>query len=404
MNKPLSGIKVLELSTFVAGPCCARLLSDLGAEVIKVEKAGGDPWRSTGKSYLPRFKDDENPIFDLYNTGKRHVVLNLKDAEGKEAFHKLLSTCDVFVTNNRPDALKRMGLDYESLREQYPQLIYAILLGYGEKGPDAARAAFDTTAFWTRTGFIRDLAVIDDDHYMPIQPPSSMGDTVSGMFLMGEICAALYNRTKTGKGDYVRSGLYHNGIFTMGTMALQTQRPFGRLYPSSRVDNGVPGGSYRCADNEYIYIAVANAAVHVPKLCQAIGRPDLMEDERFTKDRYTNRHIFYPIFRDAFASQTTAYWLQKADELDLPLMKMAHFADISEDEQAWANGYLEHVEFGSGNVDVVPASPVEMDSVGQLKTVPCPPAGAHTRDVLAELGYSPEQIEAMLAAGAAAEK
>ena len=137
MSKPLSGVKVVELATFVAGPVTGRLLADLGAEVIKVERPDGDAWRITGVSYKPdRFSDDENPVFDIYNAGKKHIALNLKSGEGMEAFHKLLAEADVFVTNTRPKALKRLGLSYEDLKERYPGLIYAILLGYGEEGPD----------------------------------------------------------------------------------------------------------------------------------------------------------------------------------------------------------------------------------------------------------------------------
>jgi len=223
MNKPLSGIRVLEFSTFVAAPVCARMMADLGAEVIKVERPEGDPWRITGVSYISsRFSDRQNPVFDIYNSGKKHVALNLKTPEGMEAFHKLLENSDVLITNTRPKALHKLGLDYEDLKERYPKLIYAILLGYGEKGPDKDMPAFDTSAFWARGGFLRDMSLAGE-HYNPVEPPSSMGDTVSGYLLLAEVCAALYRRSQTGLGDCVRSGLLHNSIFTMGTMNIITQ-------------------------------------------------------------------------------------------------------------------------------------------------------------------------------------
>ena len=187
MSRPLEGIKVVELATFVAAPSCARLLADLGANVIKVEHPNGDTWRLTGKSYIPkRFCDEENPVFDIYNSGKRHIALNLKSTEGMQAFHKLLAEADVFITNTRLPALSRLGIAYEDLKDRYPALIYAAVLGYGEKGPDSAKPAFDTTAFWSRSGFLRDLAV-DGESYMPVSPPFGVGDTVTGMFLMCEI-------------------------------------------------------------------------------------------------------------------------------------------------------------------------------------------------------------------------
>ena len=128
MRGPLSGIKVVELATFVAGPVTARLMADLGAEVIKVEAPRGDEWRRTGVSMNTRFSPEENPVFAIYNTGKKHVSLNLKTPEGMEAFHKLLAQADVFVTNTRQNSLKRLGLSYEDLKEKYPRLIYAIIL------------------------------------------------------------------------------------------------------------------------------------------------------------------------------------------------------------------------------------------------------------------------------------
>ena len=399
-SKPLTGIKVLELSTFVAAPSCARLLSDLGAEVIKVERPEGDGWRETGISFLPsRFCDEENPVFDIYNTGKKHIALNLKDSAGMEVFKKLLDEADIFVTNTRPAALKRLGISYEDLKEQYPSLIYAIILGYGEKGPDAGKPAFDTTAFWSRSGFLRDLT-LPGEHYSPVVPPSSVGDTFTGVMLLAEICAALYRRAQTGKGDYVRSSLYHNGIFAMGTMAIIAQKPFGLIYPMKRADHSVPAGYYQCADNEWVFMAAPGSTVNVAH--KLIGREDLTNDSRFDgyENRWKYRDEYYDIFRKAFLTKTSEEWIALAGDLDLPLVRMNHFSDVSEDRQAWANDYLEYVEFASGNVDVMPRSPIEMDSVGMLKTIPAPHIGKDTIAVLKELSYSDEEICAMHQTGA----
>ena len=401
MSGPLSGIKVVELAAYVAAPVVGRMLADLGAEVIKVEPPAGDNWRNTGVSYLPRFNYDENPVFDIYNTGKKHISLNLKTPEGMDALHRLLADADVFLTNTRPQSLAKLGLSYEDLKEKYPRLIYAIVLGYGAKGPDKDKPAFDTTAFWSRGGFLRDMAPLTEQYY-PVSQPSSVGDTATGYLLLAEISTALYNRTRTGKGDLVRSTLYHNAVFCFGTMAIITQKPFGRKYPSSRVDLGVPSGSYECADGEWVYFTLANAAVHTPKVCQMIGRSDLMEDPMFQPaNRWENRHEIYKIFKDAFLSQPSDYWLKLADEMDVTFVRMGHFSDISEDPQAWANDYVEHVTFRNGNTDVMPASPIEMESCTPPKTVPAPPNGTHTAEILLSLGYTQAQVDAMLASGAA---
>ena len=395
MRGPLSGIKVVELATFVAGPVTARLMADLGAEVIKVEAPRGDEWRRTGVSYNTRFSPEENPVFAIYNTGKKHVSLNLKTPEGKDAFHKLLAQADVFVTNMRPTSLKRLGLSYEDLKDMYPKLIYGIILGYGEKGPDATRPAFDTTAFWSRTGFLRDMAVDGDDYY-PVNAPSSVGDTASGYLLLAEISAALYNRERTGKGDYVRSTLFRNGIFTMGTMAIIAQKPFGNPYPRKRSRAGAPGGSYCCADGEWIFLATGDPIKNFPAVHRMIGRPDLTENRR-----RMDPEAYYGIIRDAFLTKSAEEWISMGNAEDVPIVRMNHFSDISEDPQAWANGFVEHVTFPSGNTDVMPSSPIEMDSADVPPTVPASGVGAHTEEILQGLGYTPEQIRQMMESGAA---
>jgi len=401
MSKPLNGVKVVELATFVAGPVTARLLADLGAEVIKVERPEGDAWRQTGVSYLPkRFSQDENPVFDIYNTGKKHIALDLKTEAGMEAFHRLLAEADVFITNTRPRALKRLGLTYEDLKEKYPALIYGILLGYGEEGPESEKKAFDTSAFWAKSGFLRDLSLRRED-YAPVQPPYSMGDTVTGYMLMGQICAALYRKKETGLGDYVKAGLYHNSIFTMGTMAIISQPPFGSQYPTDRAGWGATCGNYQCADGEWVFLSGYTSA-QVQVMYRMLGREDLQEDPRFctAEGRWQNRQAYYEQISGTFLTQPSTHWLRLAKELDLPLIRMGHFSEIAGDAQAWANGYLERVEFPSGNTDVMPRSPIEMDSVGELKTVPAPGVGANSAEILKQLGYTDAQIETMKASGA----
>lgn len=403
MSKPLAGVKVVEMSTFVAGPVSARLLADLGAEVIKVERPEGDAWRATGISYLPnRFSKNENPVFDIYNAGKKHVALNLKTEAGMEAFRKLLAEADVFITNTRPNALKRLGLSYEDLKEKYPALIYGILLGYGEEGPEAEKPAFDTSAFWAKSGFLRDQSLKRED-YAPVQPPYSVGDTITGYLLMGEICAALYRKKETGLGDYVKAGLYHNSIFAMGTMAIISQPPFGSVYPTDRAGWGGPHGDYQCADGEWIYLSGYTQAIF-PRLYKMLGREDLADDPRFCNaaQRWMNRQAYYEEIRNAFLAKPSTHWLDLSKAFDLPMIRMGHFSDIASDEQAWANGYLEHVAFPSGNTDVMPRSPIEMESVGTLHTVPAPGIGADSAEILKKLGYTDAQLKEMQASGAIA--
>lgn len=403
MQGPLSGVKVLDLTTFVAAPVCCRLMADMGADVIKVERPDGDTWRQTGKGYnTDRFSDQENPVFDIYNSGKKHIALNLKTPEGMEVFRKLLKEADVFVTNTRPAALRRLGISYEDIKDEYPSLIYGIVEGYGEHGPAANDPAFDTTAFWSRSGFLRDMAPAGE-HYAPVLAPAGVGDTVTGYLLLSQVLAALYRRTQTGKGDFVCSSLYHNGIFAMGTMQIISQAPWGGNYPKTRIEHGVPGGYYRCADDEYIFVSISYAEKKLlPMLYRMIGREDLLENPKFC-DGPTGRKYpeeYYEIFRQAFLTKPSTYWLEEARKLDMPIVRMNHFKDVTQDEQAWANGYLEHMHYPNDHVDVMPTSPIEMASLGPVKTKIAPGIGADTDSVLTSMGYSAEQIAAMKDSGA----
>lgn len=280
-------------------------------------------------------------------------------------------------------------------------MVYAIGLGYGEKGPMANEPAYDQTAFWARSGFLMDMAPADG-HYMPVYPPASMGDTFTGTTLMGEICAALLNRERTGKGDYVRASLYHNAIFAMGTMQIWAQRPFGATFPRTREENGLVSGYYRCKDGKYVFLSAGYADHIVPRVLSLVGKEALNEDPLFAtaEARKLNRKALNDIVCEAFPQKDQAEWLALAKEHDVPLSPMHHFADVSEDEQAWANGYLEHVQFKNGHTDIMPASPIEMDSVGELKTVPAPMPGANTAQVLRQFGYSEQEISQLCEAGA----
>ena len=266
MHKPLEDIKVVELSTYIAAPSTAEMLCNMGAEVIKVENFSGDAQRVEDTRF-PDYDRGFKPFFDVYNAGKKSICIDIKNKAGRAVLMKLIEQADVFLTNLRIPALKRLGLDHDALKDRYPRLIYAIGLGYGEKGPDANAPAFDHTAFWARCGFLLDMAPITED-YHPVYPPSSVGDNFTGMTLAAEVCAALFNRAKTGRGDYVRSSLFHNGVFAMGAMQIATQQPGGSVYPRPRQKLGVASGDYKCKDGRYVYIEACHGRELQRKLCR----------------------------------------------------------------------------------------------------------------------------------------
>lgn len=399
MKKPLEGIRVVELATFVAAPTTGRFLADLGAEVIKIEQPQGDGWRDTGYK-VGYFSRKHNPVFDLYNSGKKHISLNVKTPEGMEAMHKLLEGADIFITNLRTNALARNGLDYETLKDKYPALIYGLMLGFGEKGPDAELPAFDTTAFWSRGGFLRSLN--DADYDVPVTAPAGIGDAFTGYLLLSEILAALFRRSRDGKGELVKAGLYHNAVYGMGTMNIVTQEPDPTPRPIARKDGPVHMGAFCCADGEWIYFIKGSVKEYDKKIATILGLESLLEDPRYADPGAIerNREQLYPMFRDAFLKKSSAYWLEKLHAIDVGAVRMVHFSDVSKDEQAWANDYLEHVQFPDGMSGVMPTSPLEMESVGKIVTKPAPMVGHDTVAVLQDLGYSDDEIARMNDSGA----
>ena len=190
MPKPLEGIKVVELANYVAAPVIGRILADLGADVTKIEGKGGDTWRMTAGN-LTRTEQDELPVFDIFNVGKKSITLNLKDPKGKEVFFKLLEDADVLITNTRHQSLVKLGVDYDSIKERFPRLIYATLTGYGYEGPDCNAPGFDNIAFWSRSGFSADMTIDGPGSY-PVNSRMAMGDTLAGTTLFGGVMTALY--------------------------------------------------------------------------------------------------------------------------------------------------------------------------------------------------------------------
>lgn len=398
MDRPLAGIKVVELSTFVAASSVGRLLADMGADVVKIERREGDNWRRSSINIVPaRFSDEENPIFDIYNAGKKLLSLDIKTEDGQAVFHKLLKDADVFVTNNRDQALKRLHCTYEELKEKYPRLIYAQVTGFGAKGPCAEIPAYDNTAFWARSGFLADSAVIGENgDYNPVFPPRAVGDTVLSYLLLAEINAALLQRTQTGCGQRVEASLYHTGIFTTGTMQISNQKPWGNKYPTTRPYHAVPSGFYRCKDGEYIYIAVGDLRKIIEQLTTAIGKPEMKDDPRFVDWKTMKDHCveIYELFQAEFLKKDADEWVQLGKELDFAVMKMFHYGDAFQDEQALANDFVEQVTFANGRTDFMPRSPIHMESITDLKTVPAGKPGADNEAVLRSLGYTDAEIQA----------
>ena len=211
MVGPVEGIKVIELGVWVAGPAAGGILADWGADVIKIEPPSGDPGRNFGR--MMGLEVDVSPPFKLDNRGKRSIMLDLTVEDDQAVALELLGRADVFITNVRPGALRRIGLDFETVAAINPRLVYGLITGYGDTGPDADRAAFDVAAFWARAGLAHLLTRPGET---PPFQRGGMGDHTAGMTLAAAVCAALVARSRTGVGQLVSTSLYRQGVYTVG--------------------------------------------------------------------------------------------------------------------------------------------------------------------------------------------
>lgn len=400
-TRPLSGIKVIELSTFVAAPACGRLMSDLGAEVIKVESFSGDAWRNYGRNMNIPTTDEENPVFDIVNSGKKSVVLNLKKRGGMDIMLKLLAGADVFLTNTRAKSLRRLGLDYETLHVRFPKLVYATLTGFGDCGPEADSPGFDNVAFWGKSGFLVDASIETECSY-PVLGPTGVGDTVTGSALFGGICAALLKRNRTNVGEYVTVSLYGSAIWHMGSMILRAQSRYGDKFPKKRLTSNPLVCPYKCNDGEWLMLSILEHDRYFAKLCKIVGLGELVEDPRF-KDVETmlqNRSLLIKGLEEKFKSKSADEWKKILIDNNIVCEKLPHFADIENSEQAKANNFIEEFQFANGGSCAMPRPAIQYSDTVMPQTSRGPLLSENTAEVLAnELGLSEKEIAELVSDG-----
>jgi len=404
--RPLDGVKIVEFATHVVVPLAARTLADWGADVIKIESSAGDPWRMDGRWHNLPIEDDCNPFFSTFNSGKRFVSLNLKTPEGKEALLKLLADADVFMTNIRWAGIQRLGLDYDTLHEMFPRLIYCHFSGYGYEGPDKDKPGFDMTAFWAKSGAYHEF---HEAGSRPFNFPGAFGDSSSSNTVLGGIAAALYHRERTGEGMRLTTSLYANGIWCNIASVIGRQERSDGSTPRPRVpleESLNPFGvTHECQDGEWIKLSAAYPRYFAP-LMRALGLEQFIEDERFipAPDLPREPRVLFDMVVNAFKTRPSSEWVPILNTLDVPFQLLLHSGEVSKDEQAWANGYVGKMVCPNGNEYVVPNSPVTFFGADPIRTTHVGGIGADTASVLTEYGYTPEQIEDLIARGIAAGK
>lgn len=396
MKMALEGIRVLDVSEAGLAPVCCRILADMGAEVIKVERTeGGDQTRGILKisGNVPIY--EINYVFEFYNFNKKGITLDLKKKEGQEILYKLVEKSDVMVCNFRPHALKSLGLEYETISKINPKIIYTHLSGYGLHGPEKDVGAYDFVGYWARSGVMASLG--EPGTPLAFQVPG-FGDNTTGMYAAGAILMALFHRERTGEGQEVCISLVGGGIWSMG-IVLSSVLATGLEYPrvSRKVQSNPIFNSYECADGKWIQLACIQGDRYWSGVCKALDIGELENDPRFEshEKRMENNLALIPILDEVFKSKPQAYWAERLAKEDVIWTKVKTPVEVAEDPTPWANGYFREIDHPSGRKLKMIMPPFQFSKTPLTVRTTAPEMGQHTEEVLTEtLGYTWDDITA----------
>lgn len=391
---PLAGMKVVELAHIMAGPVCGMMLADMGADVVKVEKPEGDDTRR----FLPPDIEGESAAFMMMNRNKRGVVLDLKSDDGRAALRRMLETADVVIENYRMGTMEKLGLGYEELRKVNPGLIYCEISGFGRTGPYAARGGFDLIA----QGMSGLMSITGEG---PGRPPVKSGAPVSDITagILGALgCVAAYTRKlQTGEGQKVDTSLFEAGIthtYWQSAIAFATGAPPGPLGSAHPLN--APYQAFRTSDG-WINLGAANQK-NFERMLSVIGAEELASDERFAtnRDRMSNLAALEAILNDHFVTDSSAAWLERLEAAGVPAGPVLDICEMHQDPQAIAREMIVATTHPvAGEVKAI-GLPIKFSETPGKVERPAPLLGEHSREVLAEAGFSADEIAGMIESGA----
>lgn len=387
----LKGMKVVEMANFVAGPTAGRVLGEWGAEVIKVEPITGDGSRGCGLAR--NILNGDTAAYEAFNACKKSIALDTRKPEGLAILKELLKQSDVFITHLRDKDARKLGLDYDSLKELNPGLICASTSGYGLTGPMAARGGFDAVSYAARCGFTVDTAAKGS---LPLLTYFGYGDIPTGTYLAMAIMAAYIRKLRTGEGDQVISALMHCGMWTANIPIVTAA--YGDKYPAS-LDTAFPmNRPYQCKDGEWIAVCGLTWEKNFADLIRVANLPqEYMEKWPDYMSAMRGAKELCPIIAEVFLREDRSYWEKVLDEqTDIPFDICQHFSDLQNDKQAWEAGFFYESEQRSGKKVGIVTAPAQFRNAGQAELY-TEDAGADSREVLKRLGYTDEQIDEMRA-------
>ncbi len=395
-----SGLRVLDISTFIAAPASTTVLADFGAEVIKIEDPdGGDPYR--GLETMPGMPQaDFDYCWLVDNRNKRGLTLDLQSPAGQEVLHDLVRSADVLVTNFPRRTRAKLKLTWEDMAPLNERLIYASFTGYGETGPEADRPGFDSTAWWARSGLMH---IVRAGDMAPVRSIPGMGDHPSAMGLYGAIVTALFRRERTGRGMQVSSSLLANGLWAnaVPVQAMLAGAPFPMRPPREQVANALTN-HFRCRDGRWFMLSMVREDRFWDRFLDVIDRPGLAGDPRFAnqQERRANARELTQLLDAVFAERDWADWRGRFEASGIPFGIVEVMEDIPGDTQMYESGALVPVAYPEAPVGHTVNSPFLVHGEDKRPPGPPPALGEHNAAILGELGYSPERIAALREAGA----